>query len=105
MHVVVAGPRYKTLRSPLINIVARGVKTWSLFSVSRTPAKPPGRVEMAVRSAGKVNARATGSAVCIAKYIGNVACCRVANWALGRDLKATMPPTKLWNVVVPRRMP
>lgn len=37
--------------------------------------------------------------------MGKMAVWRVANWARGRDLKATTPPMKDWKMEEPRRVP
>jgi hypothetical protein len=54
---------------------------------------------------GYVNNMTSGVIVWRVKYAGNVAFCKVENWARGSARKATMPPMKDWKTVLPRSVP
>lgn len=105
MICVVFGPIYTKFARPVVNMIARGVRTCVLDDKSNTPDIEEGIRPIAVRSPGKVRARMTGSAVCMEKYIGNSADWRVANCGRGRTLYAVTPAMKDWKTSVPRRVP
>ena len=73
------------LRNPVTNMVTRGAKTLHRVDVSRTPNTPEGEPPAELLP-GKVKARTTGKADCIAKYIGNVFVCKAENWGRGKTL-------------------
>ena len=85
--------------------MASGVRTCILDEGSRTPDIEEGTRPIAVRSPGNVRASTTGIAVCIEKYIGKRADCRVANCGLGRTLYAVTPAMNDWKTSVPSRVP
>lgn len=94
MQVVVMGPMTNIFAAPVKAVMSRGVRTCSLCPGSNTPDNEEDVMPIAVRSEGKVRAIRTGSAVCMAKYIGNKADCRVAKEARGRARKETIPAMK-----------
>lgn len=54
---------------------------------------------------GYVRNMAKGVMVCKVKYTGKVFFWSVENWGRGSTRKATMPLTKDWKSVEPRRVP
>lgn len=105
MHVVVMGPMKKRLAAPVNAVISKGVRTCNLCAGSSTPLTDEDVVPIAVRSAGKVRAMRTGSAVCMAKYIGNNADWRVAKEARGSARKETIPAIKDWKIEDPNSVP
>jgi len=84
---VVAGPIQIKFVILIVNIVAIGAKTFHRLFSAKNPDKPDGAEPNSVfLTPGYVRARATGSAVCKLKKIGNMACWREENWGRGRAL-------------------
>ena len=81
MSLVVAGPTKNKFARLVAKIVMIGTNVLPLFFSARKPVSPEG-VDDEPRVKGEpgyVKARTTGRAVCIEKYIGNIACWSEAN--------------------------
>ena len=81
MILVVAGLTKNKFARLLAKIVTTGTKVLPLFLSAKKPGNPEGVGEepSAKGEPGNVKASTTGRAVCIEKYIGNIACWREAN--------------------------
>ena len=79
--LVVAGPTSSRFATLVTKIVLSGNNTLTLLFSARTPPSPEGTEEdpSICCDPGYVRARTTGSAVCMEKYIGKIACWRDEN--------------------------
>ena len=74
MILVVAGPIHTKFVRLMAKMVAIGAKTLNLLLSARNPDKLDGVGPKGVLTPGYVRARMAGSAVCIPKNIGKMAC-------------------------------
>lgn len=99
MALVVAGPINNIFAAAVTTIVAIGSMTDHLFFSAIKPPKPVFSLMYAPPtpksfSPGYVAIMTSGRIVCIAKKMGNVACCNLENMGRGRTLNAITPPMK-----------